>query len=271
MTTNTVTNTKKKFKSDYSQQKFKSALIPHLKVEFENYKLKLLIISFVILFNGLSAVLTQVYLSDILKFSGIQVVNPPTPSLMSLLAKFFGDSSIYIIMLILIGMGSFSNELEINKPVYFTLSRPISRRTYYFSRTILQVVGNAFVTALTSLIIYFYSLIYFDPLSLDKILLALFVLSLQYASFYAIMIMFSTKFSPSIAGVLGFLTYIFMILMSISDAFKWFSPLSLSGMWTKIVTTSVSTSDFFTTILALLAWIMVPILIGWIIYKRRDI
>ena len=271
MTTNTVTSSQKTFKSEYSDQKNISTLIPHLKVEFDNFKLKLLIIGFIILFNGFTAVITQIYLADILKLTGLDITNPPSPSLMNFLLKFFGDSIMYIIIIILIGMGSFANELEANKQVYFTLSRPVSRKRYYFSRTLMQVIGIAVTVAAASLFIYGYSLVYFQALPIDKILLALFVISLQYASFYAIMVMFSTKFNTSIAGVLGFLTYIFMTIIGVFDTLKWFSPLSLSSIWPKIITNNVNLNDFLTTIVTLVAWIIIPILIGWIIYKRRDI
>lgn len=271
MTTKSVSLTPKIINSDTYNQKNRSFVRPHLKVEFENFKLKFLVLGLIILFNGLTAIISHVYLAQILKLSGFDIVNPPTPSLMAFLLKFFGDSSIYIIILILLGMGSFANELEINKQVYFTLSRPVSRRSYYFSRTLLQVIGISLTIAVTSFIIYIYSLVYFDPLPLDKILLSLFVLSLQYASFYAIMIMYSSKFSQSMAGVLGFVTYIFMAIIGVFDPLKWFSPLSLSSVWTKIVTNSLSLSDFLTTTTVLFAWVLFPVMIGWIVYKRRDI
>ena len=243
----------------------------HFKVELDNAKLKLLIVFFLLLFSGFTSVISQVYMNDILKMSGFVLANPVQPTMISFLADFLGDSSLYALIILLIGMGTFSNELEINKQVYFTLARPVSRTSYYFTRTLVLTVGIIFTVIGGSAVIYTYSMVYFDPLPIYKIVLILILVSLQYSAMFSLIIMFSAKFNQTIAGVLGFLTFISETILTLFPPLKWLSVLSLSGDWTKIIDNSISTIDLGLDFLALVVWIIVPIIIGWKIYQKRDL
>ena len=248
-----------------------SVYVAHLKVEFDQAKMKLLIVMLILMFSGFTAVISQKYMNEILKTAGFELKNPPTPTLTTFLSDFLGDSSLYILIIILLGMGTFSNELEVNKQVYFTLSRPISRSNYYLTRSLILTCGIALATIIGSLIVYYYSLIYFNPTSIEKIILILVIISLQYSSIYAIMIMFSTQYSQSTAGILGFVTFLSEALIAFIEPLKWFSPLALSGDWPKILTGTIKPIDLIADFTALFLWIIIPLIIGWFIYQKRDL
>lgn len=258
-------------KFHFTRGKKGASFLSHFKVEYENNRIKLLILGIIIVFNGFSSVFSEVYLNEILTLAGYSLINPPSPSLMGFLNNFVGDSSLYIIIIIIFGMGSFSNEVEVNKQVYFTLSRPISRKAYFFTRTLLLTIGIAVIYIIASLIVYFYSLLFFEPISLDKIMLAIVMASLQNASFYAIMIMLSVTYNQMTAGILGFTTFLGAEIVTLIEPLRWFSPISLSGIWMDILVNKESLSDFLTTTFSLLLWIIVPIFIGWLVYKRKDL
>ena len=245
--------------------------VAHLKVEFDQAKMKLLIVMLILMFSGFTAVISQKYMNEILKAAGFELKNPSTPTLASFLSDFLGDSSLYILIIILLGMGTFSNELEVNKQVYFTLSRPISRSNYYFTRSLILTIGIALATIIGSLIVYAYSLIYFDPTSFEKIILILVIIAFQYSSIYSIMIMFSTRYSQSTAGVLGFVTFLSEALIAFIEPLKWFSPLALSGDWPKILSGTIKPLDLTADFVALFLWTIIPLLIGWLIYQKRDL
>ena len=248
-----------------------SIYLAHIKVEFDQAKMKLLIVMLILMFSGFTSVISQKYMNEILKTAGFELKNPPTPTLTTFLSDFLGDASLYILIIILLGMGTFSNELEVNKQVYFTLSRPISRSNYYLTRSLILTIGIAIATIIGSLIVYFYSLVYFEPTSIEKIILILVIISLQYSSIYAIMIMFSTRYSQSTAGVLGFVTFLSEALIAFIEPLRWFSPLALSSDWTKILTGTIKPMDITADFIALTIWIIVPLVIGWRIYQNRDL
>lgn len=245
--------------------------LAHIRVELDQAKMKILIVSLVLLFTGLTSVLSQKYMNEILASVGYALQNPPTPTMGTFLQDFLGNSTLFVIIIILLGMGTFSNELDVNKQVYFTLSRPISRSEYFITRSLVLTIGMTLATILASLIVYIYATVFFAPIAFDKLILILIFISFQYASIYAIMIMFSSQYGSGIAGILGFVTYLSEAVISIFEPLKWFSTIALSNDWTKIYTDSISASDLTLEFLALVIWTVFPLVIGWIIYQRRDL
>ena len=248
-----------------------SSYFAHFRVELDQAKMKLLIVAIILIVSGFSSVISQKYMAEILAISGFELKNPPVPSLSSFLSDFLGNSSLYILIIILFGMGTFSNELDVNKQVYFTLSRPISRSGYFLTRSLVLTLGIAFTTILGSFIVYYYALEFFSPIPLETITLIFLIVCLQYSCMYALMIMFSTKYSQSTAGVLGFITFLSEALIAFIEPLKWFSPLALSNDWMKMFNKNISPFDISLDFLAMIIWIIVPLLIGWIIYQKRDL
>ncbi len=261
---------KTKDSSEMKQRRF-SIHLTHARVELDQAKMKILIVSVILIFTGLTSVLSQKYINEILAYAGYALQNPPTPTMGSFLQDFLGNSTLFVIIIILLGMGTFSNELDVNKQVYFTLSRPISRSEYYITRSIILTVGMAIATILSSLIVYFYATWFFASIAFNKINLILLMISFQYASIFAIMIMFSSQYGSAAAGTLGFITYLSEAIISIFEPLKWFSSIALSNDWTKIYAGTISNSDLFFEFLALIIWTIVPLIIGWFVYQRRDL
>ena len=243
----------------------------HFKVELDNAKLKLTIVLLLLLFSGSTSLISQVYMNDILKMVGFELKNPVQPDIIKFLVDFLGDSSLYVLVIIILGMGTFSNELEINKQVYFTLSRPVSRTGYYLTRGSILTIGIFVFVVVGSTIIYLYSTMFFTPLATEKFVLIVVLVSLQYSAFYALMIMFSTKFSQTMAGVLGLLAFVSEAIISFIPPLKWFSVLALSSDWVKILDNSIPMVELGYDFIAILIWIIIPILIGWRIYLHRDL
>ncbi len=247
------------------------SLKAHLHVELDQAKFKLLVFLFVLLLNGFSTLFSDLFMKEIFKMQGIDLPNLPDPSLLGFLEKFFGSIDAYLIIIILLGMGTFSNELEINKQVYFTLARPVSRSTYYFTRALILVLGYGLVYLIGSSFIYAYSLLFFESIPLERVLLILIINALQFTGFFAIIIMVSSKFNQLTTGILGFLVYLVEYVLTLFDPLKWFSLIALDSYWTNIFTKSENFIDLTGTIVALVLWTILPIMVGWYFYKKRDL
>lgn len=253
-----------------------SRLIANIRVELDQAKIKFLIIFVFFVFTGLTSVISQKYLNQILELSGIQLKTPLTPSMTSFLKDFLGNLGIYVLIIIIFGGGTFSNEVEINKQVYFLLSRPISRSTYYLTRSIILSAGMAITTLLSSFVVYFYANLYFEPLDIGTISWIFLLTSLQYSSMYAFMIMYSAKYNQVTAWVLGILTYVsgsvIAFLTQFYDPLKWLSPFYLSNDFINILNGSLKAVDLTEYFIVLVViWTILPILIGWFFYRRHDL
>ena len=247
------------------------SLKAHLRVELDQAKIKILIFLFVILLNGFSTLFSELFMKEIFKMEGINLINIPDPTLFGFLEKFLGNIDLYLIIIILLGMGTFSNELELNKQVYFTLARPVSRSTYYFTRALILAIGYGVVYLIGSSILYAYSLLFFKPIPIERIFLILVINALQFSGFFAIIIMISSKFNQLTTGILGFFVYLAEYLLTLFEPLKWFSLIALDNYWTKIFSKSGNLIDLTATIVTLLLWTILPIIIGWFMYKKRDL
>ena len=250
--------------------------LANIRVEFDQAKMKLLIVLIILIFSGLTSVVSQKYLNQILELSGIDLKNPITPTMTTFLNDFLGNSLIYIIIIIIFGGGTFSNEVEVNKQVYFLLSRPITRSNYFFTRSFILTVGMALAAIVGSFIVYFYALVYFSAMPIDKISLIFLLSSFQYASMYAFMIMFCAKYNQVTSWVFGILTYlsesIIAFLASFYDPLKWFSPFYLANDYQHILDGSLTILDLSAYFIVLIVvWTILPILIGWFLYRKRDL
>jgi ABC-2 type transport system permease protein len=240
-------------------------------VEFDLEKKKIMLMFVLFLVFGLTSVVTQIYLPDILALSGFELVNPPQPSLFGVLSDYWGDIVLFALIIILIMMTTFSAELDVNKQVYFYLSRPISRNTYYLTRTLLKVISVMFIFSIASLIVYFYALAFFDQVDFIKIIQSILLLSMSLGSIVAVVIMFSTKFSTGNTGISSFGFIFFQLIIALIEPLKWLSPSSLGNEWVKVLTGTISENNLFLTFFALGLWLIIPMIIGWIFYTKRDL
>lgn len=250
--------------------------LANIRVELDQAKMKFFIVLIILVFSGLTSVVSQKYLNQILELSGIQPKNPITPTMITFLQDFLGNFMLYVIIIIVFGAGTFSNEVEVNKQVYFLLSRPISRRNYFFTRSLILSFGIALVTIIGSLIVYLYALLFFEALPFDKVLLIFILSSFQYSSMYAFMILYCAKYNQAISWVLGVLTFfsgtIIQVLANIYDPLKWLSPFAISNDSLNFLIGKLSFLDVVLEILVLIfIWTILPILLAWFLYKKRDL
>lgn len=253
----------------------KSLYLAHIRVELDLAKLKLLIVFLILVFFGLTTVFSQKYVNQILQATGVRLKNSIKTTMLSFVTKYISNLNLFVLMIIVLGMGTFASELEGNKQVYFTLARPISRVNYYVTRSLILTIGTGIMTFIGSLLVYLYATMYFKPLALEKIVLTFLFISLLYSSMYAIMILLSTKYTQMTAGVLGFLIFlvetVIAVLSSSYDPLKWFSILALSDQWLKIYRGTITPLDVTTEVIALVLWTVIPLLLGLVIYSKRDL
>ena len=241
-------------------------------VEMENERKKFFLLTILFTLDGFLAVIVQVLLPDILKSVGFELLNPPSPSLNGLLGDYFGDVLLFSLILILVSMSTFSSEIDVNKQVYILLARPISRSTYYLTRTLIKSLGAFISFFVASIITYVFALGFFNALDPIKVLLSIGILSLSLCSIVATVIMFSSKFSTTTSGILGFLFLFGQIVISVVEPLKWFSPVSLANVWINILSDNpLNVIEIISSIFALSIWTLLPILIGWRFYLRRDL
>ena len=258
-----------------SQRKFTSLSRIHFLVEFNKEKGKLFLVFTLFLFFALTSVVTQIVLPEILDLSGIEIIGLPEPSLMAMLSDFWGDTIIYLIIVIFYGMGTFSSEIEINKPIYFTLSRPVTRKTYFLSRFLIRIIGFFLIFFTASMIIYILGSLYFSPLKVERVILASMILALSLTGILSIIIMASSRFRTMTSAVIGFgfvVYHIFLLLLEKPfEWIKWFDPLLLSNIWFETLNGVANSVEFVVYLIALLFWIILPGLIGLLLFENRDI
>ena len=247
------------------------SLFIHLRTEMELDKSKLLGIAVLFVFFGLTSVLTQMFMPQIMKLSKLEITNLPEPSIKSVLADYWGDIVTFSMILILFFMSSFSSELDINKSVYFYLARPISRETYYLTRFWLRVLAVIVLYFITSLLIYGYALFYFEPIPFSDILLSSILVSLALGASTALIIALSSWLSTSKAGIVGFIILVVQLLLSLIKPLEWISPTALASPWQDVLSGTFDASTYLMHVLALLGWIIVPCIAGLLYYRRRDL
>ncbi|MCY3414552.1 MAG: hypothetical protein INQ03_23085 [Candidatus Heimdallarchaeota archaeon] len=243
----------------------------HILTEFELDRSKILSMTLLFLFFGLSAVVMQLYLPDILKMSEIEIINLPEPSIQAILIDFWGDISLLSMIIILVTMSTFSAELDVNKNGYIYLSRPISRTTYYVTRYLVRVIGFSLAFALASVLTYGYALLFFDPIDTGQFVLAIMLLMMNIAVVTSLVIAVSTVFNSTISGLLGFVFLFLQMLIGLIEPLKWLSPFTLAGIWKEIIFGLDGSSELGWHVLALSLWIVIPGLAGLIYYNRRDL
>lgn len=242
-----------------------------MKTELELDRVKFLVIFVMFLFLGLTSVVMQLFLPEILEFSGIEVLNLPDPSIESILLDYWGDITIQSMIIILVCMSSFSSELDINKTGYIYLARPISRGNYFLTRFILRVGMVILAFILGSFLSILYACLFFPAIDWGAFLLSAILLSLNLGSIASISISLSTKYQSSISGGIAFLVMIVQLMIGSINKLKSFSPFALSGIWKEIIFQKSNTFDIWINLFSLMIWILLPGIFGFIQYRRRDL
>jgi ABC-type transport system involved in multi-copper enzyme maturation permease subunit len=249
-----------------------STLLAHISVEIDLEKKKIVILTILFVFMGLMAVATQVMLPEILKLAGIEIANLPEPSFLAVFADFWGDSGFFALIIVLLTMGTFSSEIDVNKQAYITLSRPISRTTYFLTRTIIKTIGLFIVFFVASLVTFLYTLAFYESIYILDFLVSAILISISFCSTVVIVSMFSAKFSTIISGILGFFFLFSQLFIILIEPIQWIVPFGASAIWIDIfIGLEVETSDLLLSLGSLTLWIIGPLLIGWYFYNNRDL
>ena len=266
-TSNALASTKQvtKNESNFSLTKV------HILTEINLGKKAILLLGIIFIFMAMTSVMTQVLLPNILELTGLEIIGLPEPSSTTILADFFDNIFIIALIIILYGAGTFSTEIEANKQVYFMLSRPISRKTYYATRTVIRLLGIMVVFIVATLIAYFYGSVFYEELPVERVFISGFIISLSLLSVLAVTMMANAKLSTPASVGIGILFLFYQLLILLIEPLVWLSPMALSGIWGEIILGLADSTEVLLKTMVLLIWIIVPYFIGLFLYERRDL
>ncbi|MDH5401295.1 MAG: hypothetical protein OEY49_02285 [Candidatus Heimdallarchaeota archaeon] len=243
----------------------------HVKTEFNLEKTKIIAMGMLFLFFGITSVLSQLFLPEILELSDLQVINLPEPTITQILYDFWGDIGLISLIVILYSASTFSSEFGTAKNGYFYLSRPISPRTYFMTRFLIRVIGIIIMFTVSSVITVLYATLFYDSLDMKRVFIASLLMALVLGTISSFVIMMTTKFSNAISGVSGILLLFIQYLVGLVESLKWFSPFVLSNIWPSLLIGSVDTIELILHFIVLCLWIGVPCLLGWYYYGIKDL
>jgi len=249
--------------------------VTQVKIEAELQFRSSVVIFLVFAFLALSSVVTQYFLPDIIQLSGLDIVNLPEPSMQGAFEDVWGDFLFTgAIVVIFIGSASISQYFGADRPIYFLLSRPLSRNDYYYARSAVRGISLLAILQLTSILVYILGSILFDPIDFAIVVSSSLVLGLALTSFLFMLQMVNTRLETFPTVGVGIVVLVIMTLISLLsgylDFLTWFSPFSLASIWPAILHDQ-DYSRFWINSLALVIWNAVPLYIGSLLFRNRDI
>jgi len=257
--------------------KKRANLRAHLMIELELEKMRIIVIGVILLFSGIIAVITQLYLPELMEMSGMELANPLEGSMKGVFLDFWGDMVLIGgIIAVFYGMGSFASETGVNKTIHFLLSRPISRKRYFLSRFILKNTIISTIFIVVSLVVYLYGAIYFEPMNFGSFIMACLLLALMLSGILSVVMMISSKMSSTSTAAIGFGFLVIQIILSLElftnafESLKWISPVSISSYWMDLVEGD-PISGALLKVITLLLWIIIPGFLGNLFYSKRDL
>ena len=258
-----------------TEKDHKSPLLSHIQVTLDLQKKSFLVALLVFVFFALLSIIGQVYLPEILKLSGVEIGGLPKPSMTSVFENVWGNFILIgAILVIFQGSTTFSSDLNVDKPMYILMSRPISRDDYYLVISVLKLVGILVVVFITSLMTYLISDFFFDPIPMAVIIWGSLVQGLALASLLAIQISMNTRLSTGATAVWGIILLVSMTTLNILATYlkylKWFSPLALSSISNEILFQH-EYDHVLANSLVLLIWVIAPLLLGMYLFRKRDL
>lgn len=155
----------------------------------------------VFVFFGLSTPLLLKYLPEIVKLAGEQVpVTIPPPTAAQSLVEYAGTiGQVGVLVAVLVGMGSISNELQRGTAV-MTLSKPVSRSAFVNAK--LAAMSLTFVLSLlvASAFCFVYTLVLIGEAGVGPFVVLNLLAALFLVFSLAVTLLFSSLFSSSIAA-----------------------------------------------------------------------
>jgi len=254
----------------------KTVMMSHLQVQSDLEKKGIISIILILLFFGLTDLFSEIYIDEIIKLADPNLnIQLPEPSYVSIFSSIFSDMlSIGIIVAIFFGFRAFSGEISVDKQVYYFMARPITRRQYYLTKSIIRSIGLVLAIFITSMIAYGLAAIYLPPMSFVVILGGTWIVILGVIANFHLALMFNAKYSSGITALLTGGFFFFEIFVGSFATYikwlKWTSPMNLASIWSKILMNQ-DFSNFTIHSIVLLLWIIIPLIVGTYWYDNRDL
>lgn len=251
------------------------SILTQMKIEMELQLRSLIVIFLVFCFISMTDVVSQLFLPEIIKFSGLEVVNIPEPSIQGAFDSVWGDFLFTgAIVVIFLGSTTISQYFGVDRPIYFLLSRPLTRDDYYYARALVRGIGLLVVVLLTSVLVYILGISLFDSIDFIIVISSSLVLGLAMTSFLFILQMINTRIETFPTAGIGIVILVIMTLISVVSGYlevlTWFSPFSLASIWSDILHNQ-DYSKFWLNSLVLIIWNVIPLLLGSLLFNKRDI
>lgn len=233
-----------------------------------------IIIAVIFLFTAVMDIITQIFLPDILKAAGVEVINLPKSSMTTVFQNVWGDFlTTGTLVVIYYGSTAFSSDINNDRSIYFYLSHPVTKRTYFIDRSLIKMGMVFVVCVLASLTTFLITSLFYHPISIIRIIVGSMVIGLGLVSILGVVLMFNSKFSTSSSIGLGLGFFIIMglvqYLSSFVSWFSWLSPMALTHIWVKILVGNYH--DFIGHVLGILGWALFSMIIGIKSFNSRDI
>jgi len=251
-----------------------NSLLVQLKNDIYDEKFKFLLLT--VLFTSLSitAIITTFYMDEIMNLLGFG--NFPLlvePIAANAFLDFFGDQVFFGLLIMSLGsMGVLASDLE-SGSISYSLTRPISRSAYTFSKVISRISALTLPFILSAVIGWIYVGIMFDTLPLHILIGSLIPLVILYAYMGFLASFFSSRGSPINAGFITIAILIVQFTLSVFEPLELLSPFALSGFWASILANPAFewSLEILSKLFFLAIWAIIP-LIGTIYsMNKRDI
>jgi hypothetical protein len=237
-------------------------------------KFKFFLLTLIFSFLGITAAIGIFYMDEIMSLLGFEdfpmIV---TPSSQIVFLDFFGDFTLFGLLIMSLGsMNLFASDIE-SGAICFSLSRPISRRSYTISKMIVRVLALTLPLVLASFITWSYIGFVFEILPIDQLIGALLPLVLLFLYMGFLSSFFSSRFSTVNAGFVTIGVLIAQFAISIFEPLELLSPFALSSFWADIL--SLPSWQFNSEILRkyffLICWLLLPFFATVFSMEKRDL
>ena len=198
---------------------------------------RFLIVAGVFLFFGLTTPLTLKYLPEIIKMAGqsMEISIPPPTAAESLIEFSSTILQLGVLILILIGMGSISNEFK-NGTALLTLSKPVTRAAFVNAKMAALSLNLLVSLLISGLVCYAYSVWLIGPADFGAFMLQNGFLLLFLIFGVAVTLLFSSLFKSGLAAAgLAMAVIVFQALLSTLPVIGDYFPGKLPGWGVSIL------------------------------------
>ncbi len=247
-------------------------------IQFKNdiidEKLKFLLLTVLVTLLSFTAIIGTFYMDEIMSLFGIE--NFPSlfePSAALAFQDFFGDQVLFGLLIMTLGsMGVLASEIE-SGAISFSLSRPISRKSYTASRIIARILALTLPFILGSIVGWVYVNLMFDPMPLVTLFGAMLPIVLLFLYMGFLTTFFSSQMTGLNAGLTTITVLILQLTISIFQPIEFLSPFALSNFWAEILIdiNFKWTFEILGKFFGLCLWVVLPFIATLISMDHRDL